>query len=79
MPPRRVFADTFYWLALLNPRDAFHARATALGRTLASVGFVTTDEVLTEVLDAVCGAGYENDLAFQHAHGISSLFFCPKD
>ena len=57
MPPRRVFADTFYWLALLNPRDAFHARATALGRTLASVGFVTTDEVLTEVLDAVCGAG----------------------
>ena len=25
MPPRILFADTFYWVALLNPRDAFHA------------------------------------------------------
>lgn len=24
MPCRALFADTFYWVALLNPRDAFH-------------------------------------------------------
>jgi predicted nucleic acid-binding protein len=57
MPPRLIFADTFYWLALLNPRDAFHARAQALSLALASVGFATTDEVLTEVLDGVTGSG----------------------
>jgi hypothetical protein len=27
MPPRLLFADTFYWIALLNPRDAFHTVA----------------------------------------------------
>src|SRR5438132_99046 len=36
MPPRALFADTFYWIALLNPRDAFHAAALAYGRTLDS-------------------------------------------
>ncbi len=26
MPPRSLFADAFYWVALLNPGDAFHIR-----------------------------------------------------
>jgi hypothetical protein len=34
MPPRMLFADTFYWVALLNPGDAFHAHVTAFGRGL---------------------------------------------
>jgi antitoxin component of MazEF toxin-antitoxin module len=29
MPPRTLFADTFYWIALLNPRETFHAAALA--------------------------------------------------
>lgn len=49
---RTTFADTFYYLALLNPRDAAHPRAVA-----ASVGMsgqlVTTGYVLTEVADAL--------------------------
>jgi predicted nucleic acid-binding protein len=51
MPPRTLFADTFYWVALLNPRDPFHARVVALSRTLGATSLVTTDEVLTEVLN----------------------------
>jgi hypothetical protein len=52
----RVFADTFDFLALLNPRDAAHARATAF--TLAFQGqMVTTAWVLTELADECSGKG----------------------
>jgi predicted nucleic acid-binding protein len=46
-----LFADTFYWVALLNPRDAFHARVTSFAGGLGWARLVTTDEVLTEVLN----------------------------
>lgn len=49
---RAVFADTFYFLALLNRRDAAHVLAIhatrAPGRT-----FVTTEAVLMELGDAL--------------------------
>jgi predicted nucleic acid-binding protein len=51
MLPRTLFADTFYWVALLNPRDPFHARVASFSHTLAAARLVTTDEVLTEVLN----------------------------
>jgi uncharacterized protein len=44
-----VFADTFYWIALLNPADAFHD--TAKG-TPVSGRIVTGVAVQLEVLDA---------------------------
>lgn len=47
-----VFADTFYYLALLNPRDSAHARAVAASERL-SARLVTTTYVLTEVADAL--------------------------
>jgi hypothetical protein len=46
-----LFADTFYWIALLNPGDAFHARVTAFGNSLGLAHLATTDEVLTEMLN----------------------------
>ena len=49
---RMIFADTYYYLALLNPRDASHGRAIAAGRGLSS-HLVTTAYVLTEVADAL--------------------------
>jgi hypothetical protein len=30
---KRIFADTSYWIALLNPRDELHARAVAAAPT----------------------------------------------
>lgn len=47
-----VFADSFYYLALLSERDAAHARAVAFTRQAHS-RMVTTDCVLTEVADAM--------------------------
>src|SRR5215510_5065235 len=47
---RRFFVDAFYWIALLNPRDQWHARVLAFAATLDTYHFYTTDEVLTEFL-----------------------------
>ena len=52
---KSVFADTFYWIALANPRDSAHQRVMDFGRTLGSSLIVTTDEVLTEFL-AFCAS-----------------------
>lgn len=47
-----TFADTFYFLALLNPRDAAHSDAVAIRGRLRG-HLVTTQYVLTEVADAL--------------------------
>jgi uncharacterized protein len=47
---RRFFADAFYWIALLSPRDQWHARVLAFDATLDAYHLYTTDEVLTEFL-----------------------------
>jgi predicted nucleic acid-binding protein len=56
MPPT-VFADTFYWLALARPRDSWHAAAWRWAGAHTLTRLVTTDEVLTEVLNALAGLG----------------------
>jgi hypothetical protein len=57
MPPPTLFADTFYWVAVMSPRDPFHARVMSWGRNLGTLRLVATDEVLTEVLNWFSGAG----------------------
>jgi predicted nucleic acid-binding protein len=57
MPPRVLFADTFYWIAVLSPRDPFHARVMSWGANRGTTDLITTDEVLTEVLNWFSGAG----------------------
>lgn len=49
-----VFADTAYWLALANPFDHYHSRAVELSIRLGKIRLLTTDAVLTEVLNAHC-------------------------
>ncbi len=47
-----VFADTYYFLALLNPRDEAHQAALSVGSFLPGKKLVTTQYVLLEVADA---------------------------
>jgi uncharacterized protein len=55
---QRVFADTFYWIALLYRRDPWHDRVSALSAPLLEDDTVlTTDAVLTELLAALSAAG----------------------
>ncbi|MCH7871705.1 MAG: type II toxin-antitoxin system VapC family toxin [Planctomycetes bacterium] len=48
----RYFADSFYYLALLNPRDEAHRRAAEFTREIERP-VVTTAWILTEVGDAL--------------------------
>jgi predicted nucleic acid-binding protein len=54
---RTVFADTFYWIALPNPKDQAHARAIRMSKSLGNARIVTTEEVLTEFLNYFSGRG----------------------
>lgn len=48
---RFVFADTGYWVALLNPQDDLYPKATYLSKSLQPFHIVTSEVVLTEVLN----------------------------
>ncbi len=52
---RGVFADTFFWTALANPKDSWHERARAMRASLADARLVTTDEVLVEFAASLGG------------------------
>ena len=53
----RLFADASYWIALLNPRDALHEKALALHDLHLKDQLVTTEMVLTELLNGFCEQG----------------------
>ncbi|MGH9196861.1 MAG: type II toxin-antitoxin system VapC family toxin, partial [Acidimicrobiia bacterium] len=44
-----VFADTGYWVAVLNPKDDWNTRANEVSRSLGKVRIVTTEMVLAEL------------------------------
>lgn len=48
---RIIFADAFYWIALLNRKDKYYPIVKAFNRNLRNVNLITTDEVLTEFLN----------------------------
>jgi predicted nucleic acid-binding protein len=54
---RRIFADTSYWIALIDRNDKWHKKAMRLSQSLGRVLLITTDEVLTEVLTFFSGYG----------------------
>ena len=54
---KRMFADSFFFIALLNERDACHQRATEVSQEFGAV-IVTTRWVLAEVADALCAPAW---------------------
>ena len=52
-----VFADTGYWIALLNERDGLHIKARELSEVYSVATIVTTEMVLTEFLNHSSGGG----------------------
>ena len=52
-----VFADTGYWIALLNERDNLHSKARELSTKFADATIVTTEMVLTELLNHLSRGG----------------------
>ena len=54
---RAAFADADYWIATVDDQDRLHLQARTISRSLGGVHIVTTELVLTELLNHVAGAG----------------------
>ena len=52
-----VFADSGHWIAIINPAEILHERALQDSRSLGSRQIVTSEVVLTEVLDFFASFG----------------------
>ena len=55
MPTSRVFADTSFWIAKINPDDNLSEQAASAEQTVTRRTIVTSEEVLTEVLNYFAG------------------------
>ncbi len=68
-----VFADSGYWIAVLNPGDGLHAKATSESKKLEKARMVTTDFVLIEVLAFFAGRRASlREAAVKLVEGINS-------
>jgi predicted nucleic acid-binding protein len=54
---RRLFADAFYWIALLHAGDQWHRRVIELTETLGEHHMYTTDAVFAEYLATYSARG----------------------
>ena len=54
---KQIFADTFYWIALLNPKDDWYDSVIKVSQSIANSQITTTEEVLTEVLTFYSNSG----------------------
>ncbi len=43
---KQIFADTGYWIGLVNPSDRIHQKVMKITRELSSVRLLTTEMVL---------------------------------
>lgn len=55
----RVFADTGYWIAILNKRDGLHEKARQITAELKPVEIFTTEMVLAEFLNEFASWGLQ--------------------
>ncbi len=68
---KTVFADTGYWIALLDSQDTLHSKVINLSITFTQVQIVTSEMVLTEILNHFSKRG--NFLRYAAANLIESL------
>lgn len=68
---KKVFADTCYWIAILNPKDTLHLKAKKVSEELGPVFIVTSEMVLVELLNAFTERGEQfRNIASQMAEKI---------
>jgi uncharacterized protein len=56
-PRDPAFADTQYWVALLNERDMWHEQAVVVSQGITGRRIITTEAVLMELLASFSGMG----------------------
>jgi len=73
---RRLFADAFYWIALLHAGDQWHQRVMAFAETLSDHHLYTTDAVFDEYLAA--SSARESYLRQRAAATVRRLLASPE-
>ena len=71
---RVVFADTGYWVAVMNPRDPLHDRAKQVSRNLGQMRILTSEMVLDELLAALSQTPIRNAAI----SGVESIYANPN-
>ena len=67
----KVFADSAYWIALINPADQLHATAQRVSRKVGAAEIFTSEMVLVEALNSFSGGGaWLRQLAANAVHGL---------
>lgn len=56
---KKIFADTFYFAALLNPKDQWHKSVKKAEQKMGKVRVVTTETILIELLNFFSEYGAE--------------------
>ncbi len=60
---KQIFADTGYWIGLVNPRDQIHQKDIKITQQLSSVRLVTTEMVLGELLNCFSDSPFRRAVA----------------
>jgi uncharacterized protein len=60
---KQIFADTGYWIGLVNPRDQIHKKVMKITQELSSVRLVTTEMVLVELLNSFSDSPFRRAVA----------------
>ena len=60
---KQIFADTSYWIGLVNPRDQIHQKAIKVTQQLSSVRLLTTEMVLVELLNSFSDSPFRRAVA----------------
>lgn len=60
---KQLFADSSYWIGLVNPRDQIHQKVVKITQQLSSVRLVTTEMVLGELLNSFSDTPFRRAVA----------------
>ncbi len=60
---KQLFADTSYWIGLVNPRDQIHQKVIKITQQLFSVRLLTTEMVLGELLNSFSDSPFRRAVA----------------
>lgn len=72
----RLFCDTLYFTALINPKDQWHQSAVSIEPLVETLDLVTTEEILTELLNFYSEFGQR--MRFEVSIYVRQLLVNPK-
>jgi predicted nucleic acid-binding protein len=71
--PRQYFADTWFWVALINQRDSGHDRAKTIFAKIRNSTILTSEMVLIELLNFFANKGhFLRDLCVEHVDRLKA-------